>query len=1141
MKNIIVLLCIAVLFTNTMFGQSLDKQNSASKESNVLEIGFQNPPQESKPLTWMHVMGGNMSKVGMTKDIEAIASAGIGGIILFNVTHRIPNGPVDFNSAEHIEITAHAAAECERLGLSFGIHNCDGWTSSGGPWVPVEHSMKQVVHRKIIVNGGEIEMYLPSPSKIGGFYNEVAVLAYPTLASEIIDSKNTTIITSSNEDFDINIATNGKIDERTELRVPKDGKAWIQWDFGKPLTVHSFLLKTQRQRYKVPQFLQSSNDGVNFKDEFTFKMSRHGKYEYTIDKSFEGITARYFRFVTDVPLDIAEISLTNTCRYDNMTSRTSIHRANNGGLPKLKEVDASKVIKKSEILNLTKYVDDKGRLKTTLPEGKWTIMRVGYTTTGALNDPASIAGTGWEVDKFSRESFKIFYDGHVRKVIDASKKIAPNALQYVEIDSYEVGGQNWTKDYEIKFKAQYGYDIIDFLPLYAGLYVDNADTTERVLWDIRNFNSELMVKNYFDYATELIHADGLKSYVEPYGNGPFNTLDAARSFDIPMGEFHSSGKSMTGVAVSAGHIYGRNIISAEAFTSGPNVNFEGHPGLFKEFGDKGWIAGINEIVFHRFAHQANTKVKPGMGMSGFGSHIDRTQTWWDNAGKSWFKYLARGQYLLRQGIPVSDVLAFVGDGSPNTTPSRRGLRDLPNHINYDGVNADVLLNRISVENGQLVLPEGTRYRLLYLGNQKEMRLSSLKRIAELANQGVIIIGNKPGKIGGYLVSKKDELAFNKLLEQIWSKPTTTTNYNWNDIYKKYNIPVDLMIKEGKNINYVHRKSTNEDIYFFYNPENEKRGYECTFNVDGKIPEFWNQMDGSITKLTAFEHINGKTKVVITLPAQGSGFIVFRESSATLNAIVTASAIDNEDLNFKINSIGKSEIEATENGAYTISFADGRQQQIEIADLPLPFVIEGDWEVTFPDLKAGSQTFIFPQLSDWTSNNFEGVKYYSGTATYHKTFKVDKKTVASNRKFTLDLGKVHEIARVILNGKDLGVIWKSPHAIDITSVLKAGENNLKIEVTNQWSNRLIGDENFPNVSGYDLRPTLKKPLLIKDPQLSLINRHNMVDWYTNNEPAPLGQRSTFTTYPFYKKGDKLYPAGLVGPVHVKCSKIIQVEH
>ncbi len=1126
---------IKILIGILLIGMSSYAQK---QENSISEHLFKNPLPENRPLTWMHVMGGNMSKVGMTKDLEAIADAGIGGIILFNVTHRIPNGPVDFNSPEYIEITEHAAAECERLGLSFGIHNCDGWTSSGGPWVPVEHSMKQVVHREVIVNGGNVKMFLPSPSKIEGFYKEIAVLAYPALASEIIDSENPTIITSSNKDFDINIATNGKIDERTELRVPKDGKAWIQWNFGKPLTVQSFLLKTQRQRYKVPQLLQSSNDGINFKDEFVIKMSRHGKYEYTIDKTFKGITAQYFRFVTDVPLDIAEISLTNTARYDNMISRTNIHRANNGGLPKLEAVDASKVIKKSEILNLTKYVDDKGVLKTILPKGNWTIMRVGYTTTGALNDPASVAGTGWEVDKFSRESFKIFYDGHVRKVIDATSKIAPNALQYVEIDSYEVGGQNWTKDYELQFKAEHGYDIINFLPLYAGRYVDNADTTERVLWDIRNFNSKLMCENYFDYATELIHADGLKSYVEPYGNGPFNTLDAARSFDIPMGEFHASGKSMTGVAVSAGHIYGRNIISAEAFTSGPNVNFEGHPGFFKEFGDKGWAAGINEIVFHRFAHQANTKVKPGMGMSGFGSHIDRTQTWWDNAGKSWFKYLARGQYLLRQGVPVSDVLAFVGDGSPSTTASRKGVRNLPNHINYDGVNADVLLNRISVENGQLVLPEGTRYRVLYLGNQKEMRLATLKRIAELANKGVVIIGNKPGKIGGYLVSEKDEIEFSKLLEQVWSKPTTSTNYNWNDIYKRYNIPVDLKIKGGEQINYAHRTSANEDIYFFFNPEKEKRTYECTFNVEGKIPEFWNPMDGSITKLVGFEHSNGKTKVAITLPSQGSGFVVFRESSASINSITTASVIDNPELSFKLNSAGKAEIEASKNGAYAIFYADGKQQKLEVKNLLEPIVIKGDWEVTFPDLKAGVQSFTFPKLIDWTSHNFEGIKYYSGTAIYQKTFKVDKKRLTSNNKFILDLGKVYEIARVILNGKDLGVLWKAPHTIDITSVLKAGKNNLKIEVTNQWTNRLIGDENFPNVSGYNLQPHLKTPLLIKDPQLSLINRNKMVDWYTNNEPAPLGQRSTFTTYPFYKRGDELLPAGLVGPVVLKVSRIIE---
>lgn len=1124
---------IGMLFV--LFCSPCHAQNS---EDLISDERFAHPPNAAKPITWMHVMSGNMSKEGLTKDCEAIAEVGIGGILLFNVTHNIPNGPVDFNSPKHIELITHLAAECERLGLRFGIHNCDGWTSSGGPWVPVEHSMKQVVIRQLVIDGGNVDMMLPEPSKIGGFYRDIATIAYPALASEIADAENKPMITASNPDFDVAIATNGKIDERAELRVPENGTAWIQWDFGKPVSVRSFLLKSENQRVKNRNFyLQISDDGVHFKNAKELKINRHGKYFYTIDHVFDGITARYFRFQTDLALDIAEVDLSTTKRFDNMILRTSVRRAQ-PMLPKIKSPAKEMIIDKDVIRNLDANIDRIGRLKTTLPEGKWTLMRVGYTTTSAINDPASVVGTGYEVDKFSRKSLAVFYEGHVKKVVNATKNIAPTALQYVEIDSYEVGCQNWTDGYEKAYQTFLGYDITAFLPLYAGRFVEDAETTSRVLWDVRQLNSKLMCENYYDYFSELSHKDGLKTYVEPYGNGPFNMLDAARSYDIPMGEFHLTNKYKTTEAVSAGHIYGKNIISAEAFTSGPKQNFSWHPAMFKPIGDKAFSLGINELCFHRFAHQANTHVKPGMTMSGFSSNIDRTQTWWSNAGKAWFAYISRAQYMLRLGVPHADVLAFVGDVSPNNTPSRRALNNLPNSINYDAVNMEVLQNRVKAEDGKMVLPEGTSYKVLYLTNTREMHLASLKRIAELADKGIVIVGEKPQSIGGYRASESDKKEFKALVQQIWSKPTTVRQLGWKQLFEKFNIPIDLAIKDGDDINYAHRKTPTQDIYFFYNPKKEKHIYECTFNIKGKIPEWFDPMTGETSKLGAFEHVNGKTKVAVPLDSEGAGFVVFREKSEGVKALSVATSLQNPGIIFSLNKRNEIEVQTSQSGLFDVAFNDNTQQQLLVEGIFDPVVIRGDWQVTFPDFKTGSKTLIFPSLIDWTTHEFEGIKHYSGTATYETTFSLPQKSFSPHQKISLDLGKVHEIARVLLNGEDLGVLWKAPHRIDITSVAKEGKNELRLEITNQWSNRLIGDENFPNLTGYDLLPQINTPLYAKDPHLSLINRYKMVDWYVNNEPAPLGQRSTFTTYPFYKKGDTLLPAGLLGDVRVIFSKTIE---
>lgn len=1099
----------------------LSNQVETTSEDGSLELNFKNPPESARPRTWMHVMSGNMSKEGLTKDIEAMHEAGIGGLILFNITHFIPKGKVKFNSPEHIEMTAHAAAECERLGMSFGIHNCDGWRNSGGPWVTPEHSMKQVVHSEITIDGGTIEVQLPQPAARKDFYEDVAVIAYPALDSEVDDASIKPILTSSDPNCKLDLVNDGKADLITKLTGSVEKRAWIQFDYGQPKTIRSVYIDlNKRIADKGRTWLQTSNDGISFETARELKILRLGKMENGFDDVFEPITARYFRVETEVDFDLMEMNLSNTQRLENMLARTSLFQREDAQIKALKQPNASMIIKKEDLLDLSKDLNASGKLTTQLPAGKWTIMRFGYTSTGATNGPASKEGTGLEADKMSKESFKIFYEGYVRNVINATKKVAPNALQYIEIDSYEVGGQNWTKGFEQYFKEKYGYDLLTFLPLYAGRFIESAEASDDVLWDIRNLNSDLIAENYFGYFNELCHEDGLISYAEPYSfNGPFNEIDAGSKVDVPMGEFWMHQRYQTETAVSSARMYGKPIISAEAFSAQPNVNWKSHPGYMKLSGDIAWTLGINEFMFHRYAHQANTHVKPGMTMSQWGSHIDRTQTWWDNAGKAWFKYLARGQYLLRQGIPVSDLLVFVGDGSPNSVVKRSSFKPaIPNKLNFDCVNVDALLNRISVEDQQMVLPEGLSYRALLLHNSKKISLPVLRKINALAEKGIVIIGKKPNEIGGYNVSESDRVEFTEMVNTIWSKASTYSDNNWETIYQENNFPIDLDIAGGDQINYIHRTSDTEDIYFFYNPDSTAQTYLATFNITGKIPELWDPMTGEITKIAAFEQVDEQTKVAIPLTGLASTFVVFRQSSRSVKSIEPASVLANPGIRLTLSQDNLPELTIAKNGTYDLSFTDGTAIKQSVENLPPPIDLIDSWELTFPDLKSTQKTIAFPKLIDWAKHENEEIKYYSGTANYGTTFQVEKGTLAEDRKFTLDLGQVAIAARVTLNGQDLGVAWMSPHTVDISSALKEGENQLKIEVTNQWTNRLIGDENYPNEAGFHRE------------------MENMPEWYTNNEPAPLQERSTFTAFPFYNKGDDLLPAGLLGPVKIEISAI-----
>lgn len=1094
-KQMSIRVLIISIFISILTGCTQPRINMLS------EAEFKNPSAEYKPKTWFHAMSGNMSKPGLTKDLEAIEKVGIGGILLFNVTQGIPNGPIKYNSSEHHEMLKHAAAECERLGLSFGVHNCDGWSSSGGPWITPEQSMKMVVWSETITRGGDVNIQLPQPTTRKNYYEDIAVLAYPALESEIADFENQPKITASDTKFNIKIASDNRWDESALIQEQGDKKLWIQFEYNKEKEIRSVFLVFKDRHGDAT--LQISGDGKNFETVRELYKVRTGKEEWAINDSFEPVKSKYFRLQLNQTINIKEAKLLSTQYLNNVLGRTSIARTEDNEMTAIGEPTPAMVIDKSKLVNLSESMNHEGVLQTVLPEGTWTILRFGYTSTGAYNHPASDEGRGLECDKFSREAFKIHYDAFAKKVIENTKAVAPNAMQYIEIDSYEVGGQNWTQNYDNIFKEQKGYDILEFLPLFAGRFVESAETSEKVLWDLRDVNCRLMDENYFGYFAELCHQDGVKSYIEPYGFGPFNDLDVGKRADINMGEFWMNREmNMVQSAVSASHIYGKTVTSAESFTSTPEINWKGNPAMAKVSGDLAWTFGINEFMFHRFAHQANTHVKPGMTMNRWGFHFDRTQTWWENAGADWFKYMARGQYLLRQGVSVSDFLVFGGDGSPNSVYLRKDFEpEMPAGTNFDCVNTDVLLNRIQLKNNTMVLPEGTEYKALVLKNCETLTLGTLQRIHEISKAGVPIVGVKPTKLAGYSNSKEAVKAFSELANEIWESDKVYSAFNWGKLMIFNKIESDFLVAGRDDISFIHRKVANEDIYFFFNPDTIQQQFECSFRIEGKIPELWNPMTGETQKTAQFKGEKDKTKVWIKLDAEESVFVVFGESSVGAPSI--------------------SKPEKLKRGNYLLSKEN--ELQFEACSKEKPLLIDGAWEVEFLKEHDYAGTHTFSQLTDWKDNTDENIKYYSGTAIYRKTFQVNNDFIKENSRYILDLGDVKIVAEVKLNGKDIGVDWMPPFELDITEFLKAGENQLEIEITNQWSNKLIGDERFPPSSGaMKLEGSFPK--------------NTMMEWYANNEPMPAGKRTTFCTAKFYKADDALMPSGLLGPVQIKTEKI-----
>lgn len=1083
-----------------------------------LEAGFITPPDRAKPRTWLHAMSGNMSKEGMTKDLESIAAVGQGGVLLFNVANGIPYGDVPYGSDEHHHIIAHAAAECERLNLTFGVHNCDGWTSSGGPWITPEQSMKKIVWSDLVVDGGDIEVKLPQPTVHENYYGDLAVLAYPSSQDEITDaSAPKPKITSSDKDFDPSGIVDGSDLDATDLRKRGDQNPWVMFDYGQEREIGAYEISYRGN--SEHGLFEVSTDGKTFtKAGDLRKLNRIGKKRRFFNDTFDTIKARYFRFTFFKDTPIREIKLSLARPYHNYLGYSGLSTP--GSYTDISAPrNTDEIINPDTLIDLTDSLDKDGVLRAKLPEGKWTILRFGYTSTGATNWPASKWGVGLECDKFSRPAFKIHFDAFSKIVIDNTKKVAPNAMQYLEIDSYEMGGQNWTDGFFDIFKNRKGYQLKKFLPLFAGRIVKSPEAVAGVAYDLNEVYCDLMTENYFKYCTELCHENGIQSYVEPYGSGPVSPLDISEHIDLPMTEFwmgRKNQKRLTGT-IHGAHIYGKNIISAEAFTARPEVNWKNHPAMAKTWGDMSWVAGVNEFMFHRFVHQANTHLEPGLTMGFWGSHFDRTQTWWMNAGKEWFSYHARGSHLLRHGYHAADVLVFSGDIPHKDGFKRKDLSyDLPLGLNFDCTNARALRDRFTIKNQALVLPEGNAYRYLILEKSQIFTLPTLRRIKEIIDAGIPVIGKKPKRLAGYAVTAEQNAEFNKLCDEIWSQPNCHLKYDFSQVRPDFEV-TDL--KKG----FIHRKNDDASIYFFYNETEDPVTYECNFRITGHLPELWNATTGEITKLARFKAEEDSTRVWLDLEGLESAFVVFREEAKDIPSITKVEG--EHDISLKSPGVLEILTDTKENSSLT--WSDGSISEIPASPLPAELDLSKDWTVEFLARHHFASKESFPELTDWKDHAKDDIKYYSGTAIYEKSFELPE-VPKSGIRYILDLGSVDIVAEVSVNGQDSEVLWIKPFEIDITDHLKVGTNHLKIKLTNQWSNRLIGDENYPNQTDYKGASYNPKP-----DQL-------MPRWYVDNQPLPAGPRVTFDAGRFYKKGDELQPSGLKGPVKLKSKRILTIR-
>lgn len=1087
------------------------QESSTTEESAQLEQGFLNPPEAAKPRVWWHWMGGDVSWEGAKADMDWMKEIGIGGLQCFHAggRGRGPESAIVENYYPYMSdgwkaAFAKSAAYADSLGLEFATAGSPGWSETGGPWVTPEDGMKKMAYAVTYVDGGKpfsgklnhppttTGVYQTSTGGSGHqrgagedapqLYKDQKVLAFKISEEQILP---TAKITSSGGQVNAPVLSDGLYDQPGVSLPAAENEgdiSWIQYDFGKTVTVRGLVLSTSANGPLLFK-LESSDNGTDWTDTGAKILGESVVRTNAVNDA----TGRYFRFVSvkqppapprewhrwrrgnppppDV-IDIAELELLGRPTVHSFEVKAGYwgERSDDGyyGLP-TGTVSGEQVVKAAEVMDLSEKFNEDGTLDWTPPAGKWLVLRMGYSLTGAENKPAAPEATGLEVDKLDSTAVKRYMDTYLDMYRDAANGlVGEKGLHAIMFDSWEAGFANWTPRILEGFEKHMGYDPTTWLPALAGYVVESSEQTNKFLWDWRR-NIQLMLKDHhYEFLTRYLHDLGMIRYGEAHEAGLSTMgegMEMKQSADIPMAAMwmHNTPGQMEGQyyndnqeSASVAHIYGQNIAATESFTGGPR--FGTAPWDLKSTADAILLSGSNRFVIHTSAHQPISK-GPGTTL-GVGQMFSRNETWAGQA-KPWIDYLSRSSFMLQAGKASNDIAVFYGEESSMIAIYNQSFPNIPEGYRYDYVSVDVLQNMLSVENGNLTTESGMNYKVLFFGKGTQyVTLPVLKKVKEFVEQGVTLIGARPE---GSPSLGDDPEEVSKILDMLWPGGASTsvgkgTVYNTNEtasVLKEIGLTPDFSynspIAESK-VMFLHRKLEDGEIYFVANQKDQEEKIEASFRVKGYKPELWDAATGEM-KPASYQFEGDRTKVTIPFERFGSVFVVFREKT-------------NES---------------------SITIPEKTEELVQ--------QLEGSWQVKFQEGRGAPASATFDKLMDFRESTDDGIRYFSGIATYTKEIEISQDNI-DQEKMVIDLGVVNNIAEVWVNGKLAGTTWKPPYRVDITDFLKVGTNKIEIKSVNTWVNRLIGDE---------------QPGIEKEDKITLTNRM------------------------FYAADSPLVPSGLLGPV------------
>lgn len=1009
--------------------------NSENPGNDNLYKGFVNPPDSTKPGIYWYWLNENVSKKGITKDLESLYSKGIGEVYIGNISWGNELGTVKTLSDEWLECMRHAIREGSRIGIGVNLFNCPGWSQSGGPWVQPEDAMRYLVYSEIEVQGPSvINQYIGKPKD---FFQDVSVIAYPVLLE---DKSQRATLTSMPEATNIPNLTDGNESTICKFTNKRNESIQIDIKYDKPEIKRSLYIKPGDQNFQMvcDVFMKKNGEYTLVKSHYFDRMKREVRMGPDPSAPLalslgEAMSDEYRIIMKGLPggFEIRELNLSVKPILENYPEKWLIKMPSKATpdwfahiWENQEQPGSAGIVSENQIQNISHYLQG-DTIHWNVPAGKWKILRIGMTTTNTTNQPAAPVARGLEIDKMNRRPMQKHFESYVGRILNGMSQEDRKSFKRVIADSYETGPENWTDDFETVFMNKYGYDPFPWMAVLTGQIVSSADESNRFLWDLRRLIAERVASEFVGGMKEMSEKYGASLWLENYGWDGFPSEFILYSKYSPAigGEFWTNhGENIEcRLASSGAHMYGKNVVYAESYTT-MNESFLYYPGKLKKFGDQSYAEGINQHILHLAIHQPYEDKIPGVN-SWFGIEYNRHNTWFDQS-KSWIDYQRRACYMLQQGRHHADVCFFISEESPKMS----GWMDeqLSKGYDYDFINSDVIENIIEVKDGRLTLPSGVSYSLLVLPPLNTMRPEVLKRIKELIEQGANILGNPIERSPSMVNYPQCDREVQQLSEAIWGsadyniKETIERtighgkvfcNTPINSALMKIDTPEAISFDPEIPVLWKQRVLDEGTFFFLSNQKDTLLNVDITFNITGYQPELWNAVDGTKRKITNFSFDNGKTFIPITLDGYESCFIVFREKATP-----------------------------TDNG-----------KPLEERTL---ITLDDCWDIEFFNKWTNEKKKLKQhKLENWAESKDESIRHFSGAITYKKDFDIPESFTGKD--IYLCFENMYEVATITVNGIQLErELWCKPFRIDIAPFLKKGINSLEVKVSNSWRNKMM---------------------------------------------------------------------------------------